>query len=300
MEIPKWAERALAHFRPMPAYRSDAPDPDRWAQWLAFESRFRARWAELDSEKWRVPDDHPRYAWLRREYIFPPSEYVRQCILECAIESAWELGAGKTPQRTIEAVRKLDCLNDEVSETAAKLARLLRDREKQINDYFLNDVPKDQEENFPDAMRLFGAFEIALKRPDFQGWAYDAKPEIEALLNLAATHSSTAPDWAAVLDELAWRLPRTVTSLDAGDIAVLGSKTNKSDWSPWVLRLIGRLDDWAGNGLPKGFFLGCLTNDQLASLAMVAFDAEPDAPINMEQMRAAKKRYRDRSQDPDD
>lgn len=300
MEIPKWAERALAHFRPMPAYRSDAPDPDRWAQWLAFESRFRTRWAELDSDRWRVPDDHPSYAWLRRGYMFPPNEYVRQCILECAIESAWELSAGQPPQKTIEAVKELDRLNDLISDAAGNLAALFRQRQTLKDTYSLNDTWQDYEENHPDAMRLFGAFELALTRPDFQRWASVAKPEIEALLNIAATQSRPVPTWAAVLDEVSYRSPRVVTSLDAGDIAVMGSKSNKSKWSPWVLRLIGRLDDWAGNGLPNGFFLECLTNDQLASLARVAFDADSDAPINGEQMRKAKERYRERKLDPDD
>jgi hypothetical protein len=103
-----------------------------------------------------------------------------------------------------------------------------------------------------------------------------------------------------VLDEVANKIPRIVSSLDAGDIAVVGSKSNKSEWSPWVLRLIGRLEDWSGNGLPSGFFLECLTNDQLADLARLAFDADSDAAINGEQMRKVKDRYKKRSPRTDD
>lgn len=75
-----------------------------------------------------------------------------------------------------------------------------------------------------------------------------------------------------------------------GDDAVIGSATKKSEWSPLALQLIGRLNDSGSHGLPDGFFLKCLTNKQLATLAEVAFNAD-DIKINESQMRKLKTAY---------
>lgn len=294
--LPDWALRALGHFKPLPGYRGDAPDPDRLRHWHGFSERFTRRWADLAPDGWRVPDDHPRYEGLRRSgYIFPPSEYVRQGILECAIESAREMGANKKPSRVVDAVRNLDRLNEEISKSAKLLAALFREREQLRTDYGLSDLPKDAEEGFPDPFRLLGALEIALTADrEREGRCMDGE-QISSFFAVIATSGATpAPEWPVVLDEVAQRLPRTVTSMEAGDIAMMGSRTNKSLWSPWALRMIACLGDRAGNGLPHSFFLDCLTNEQLAMLAEVSFDA-PAGVFNADQMRKLKTRHAERA-----
>jgi hypothetical protein len=59
--------------------------------------------------------------------------------------------------------------------------------------------------------------------------------------------------------------------------------------------LVARLSDWPGNGLPDGFFLSCLTRDQLATLLTVVLDAPPTA-YNRQQMGELIKRYKARSE----
>lgn len=295
MELPEWAKRALEHFRPQAAYRSDGPNPERLKQFIGFSERFSKRWQDLDPENWRVPKDHPKYAYLHVNYKFPPDEYVKQCILECAVESAWEMGANQNPGDVIQAVKELDSLNDQISEMAGNLAALFRQRQTLVETYGLTDQQIDFDESAPDPFKLFQALELALTRPGVRTWAYVANQEIDAFFNMVATQSRSKPTWALMLDELSYRSPRTIGVLDAGDIAVIGSKSNKSAWSPWALRTIGRLDDWAGNGLPKGFFLECLTHQQLATLMEVSTDAPPGV-FSASQMKELIKRYRKRTE----
>jgi hypothetical protein len=248
----------------------------------------------MEPEKWNVPESHPSYAWLCRNYKYPPTEYVRQCILECALESAWEMGANKKPSDVVEAVRELDRLNEKISEGAETLARLFRQRDQLRTDYGLSDRWADTEAEQPDAFRLSGVLELTLSKYRFRTASYCYKDGLETLYSALASNGGEAPTIADVLDEISCRQPRMASPLEAGDIASVGSRTNKSQWSPWALRLVARLSDWAGNGLPDGFFLTCLTNDQLATLAMVSVDA-PEGAYSGPQMRELKKRHRARA-----
>lgn len=295
MALPGWAMRALAHFKPLPGYRGDAPDPDRLRHWNGFSERFARRWADLAPDGWGVPDDHPSYAGLRRNgYIFPPSEYVRQGILESAIEAAWEMGANKKPADVVAAVREMDRLNEKISEAAEQLATLFRLRDQLRTDYGLSDQGADTEAEYPDAFRLSGVLELTLSKDRFRTSSWDYKEGLQTLYEAMASSRREAPTIADVLDEISWRQPRRAAPFEAGDIAVVGSRTNKSPWSPWALRMIARLGDWAGNGLPNSFFLDCLTNEQLAILAEVSCDA-PAGVFNAEQMRKLRTRHAKRA-----
>lgn len=290
MELPCWAERALEQFRPRPVHGTGEPDANRMRQWEGFNARFRALWEYLEPEKWRVPEQHPRYSILSRHQIHPPADCVRQLILEIAIESAWELGAGKDPQKTTDAVKKLASLNEEISEKAGELADLFRDRQELKDSFHLSDQSMSIEENHRDPFRLFDALELALKHDNFCHWAHVAKTEIEAFLTSARRPSRPKPNWADLLDQASFRTSQSSTGRDLGDDAVIGSTTKKSEWSPLALQLIGRLNDSGSHGLPDGFFLKCLTNKQLATLAEVAFNAD-DIKINESQMRKLKTAY---------
>jgi hypothetical protein len=294
MVLPDWAIRALEHFRPLPPYRAAEPDPDRLRQWNVFRERFEVRWHELGPEQWKVPNEHPSYGSLRHQgYLYEPAEYVRQCILETAIECAWELGSNKQPSQVVEAVKELDRLNEKVSEAAEALATLLRQRDRLRLDFSLTDRNRDADAGTPDPFTLAGVLELTFRKDGLRTSSYDYKRGLETLYDALSSSTGDAPTIADLLDEVAWRMPRVVTTFDAGDLAVIGSRTNSTEWSPWALRLVARLSDWAGNGLPDGFFLECLTHDQLATLAMVAVDAPPGV-YNAAQMRQLIKRYRDR------
>lgn len=294
MSLPDWAERALRRFRPLPAYRTDRPDPDRLKAWEAFNSRFTRRWLDIDSNNWTVPKTHRSYVHLEGRYSYPPDDYVRQCILECVVESAWELGAGKDPRKVVAAVKKLDELNQKISVMAGELANVFRDRQKIIDEYLLTDQRLGSEEDAPDPFELFGALELSLTRPDLSDWAFVVSAETGAFFDMAATQSRPKPSWDLLLDEASYRVPRIVSPMDTGDIAVVGSRSNKSAWSPWALRLVGRLDGYSGNGLPDGFMLQCLNNDQIATLLEVATDAPRDV-FSAEQIKALIARYRKRA-----
>lgn len=290
MELPDWAERALQHFKPLPAYRGDLPNPERLINWEAFNSRFKRRWSDLDSDNWRVPAAHPSYVHLQRLFSFPPAECVKQCILECAVESAWELGAGKHPSKVVANLKKLDVLNHKISKMAGDLADLFRDRQQVIDEYLLTDRRIGFEEDAPDPFELFGALELSLTRPDLSDWAFVASAETGAFFDMAATQSRPKPSWDLLLDEASYRVPRIVSPMDTGDIAVVGSRSNRSDWSPWALRCVGRLNGYPGTGLPNGFLLKCLSNKQIADLLEVATDA-PVGVFSEEQMKALIARY---------
>lgn len=294
MSLPSWGVRALDHFKPQPGFRDTVPDPLRLRQWEGFRARFENRWHELAPDKWNVPEDHPAYRWLRLNYKYPPADYVRQCILESAIECAWEMGANQSPGSVVAAVRELDSLNDQISQKAAHLASLFRQRDQLREKYSLSDSSPDAEVSAPDAFRLAGLFELVFSKHRFRTASYDYQAGLDTLYDALSSSTREAPTIADLLDEISCRMPRVVTSFDAGDIAIMGSRTNRSEWSPWALRLVARLSDWAGNGLPDGFFLSCLTNDQLATLLTVALDAPPEA-YNSQQMRELIKRYKNRT-----
>lgn len=294
MSLPPWAVRALDQFKPLPGFRDTEPDPARLRQWDGFRARFETRWHELAPDQWKVPEDHPAYGYLRREYLFSPSDYVRQCILEVAIECAWEMGANRRPDAVIAAVKELDSLNDQISQAAASLASLFRQRDQLRESFSLSDSSSDAEATSPDAYQLAGLLELVFSKHRFRTASYQYKDGLNTLYDALSSSNGAAPTVADLLDEISWRMPRVVTPFDAGDIAMMGSKTNRSQWSPWALRLVARLSEWAGRGLPDGFFLSCLTHDQLATLLAVSLDAPPDA-FNGPQMRELIKRHKART-----
>lgn len=286
--MPEWARRAIDAYRPSVAYGSEHPNKARFGQWQAMRERLGRRWHELAPDGWRVPKDHSAYAGLiRAGYLHPPADCVRQAILESAIESAWELASGREPVAVVDAVRRVDELNEEISELAKLLARKFRARQQYLDDFLLNDRGADAEECSPDPFELAGAVEQTLIRTN------QAHRQIGLVL-------SAAPTWADTLETVADRMPRVVGPMDAADLAVIGGATNKTEWSPWLQRLIARLGGWFGFGLPDGFLLRCLTNEQIASLAVVVFDAPDGAKINGEQVRKLRARNLKRKGEPDD
>lgn len=270
------------------------PDPTCLRQWQGFCARFEKRWFELAPDQWKVPEHHPAYERLRFDCIYPPTDYVRQCILEAAIECTREMGANKRPAAVIAAVKGLDSLHDQITQAAADLASLFRQRDQLCEEYSLSDSSPDAETSAPDAFRLAGLLELVFRKQHFRTASYRHKAGLEALYVALSSRGKPTPTIADLLDEISWRSARDVTPRDAGDIAIMGSKTNRSEWSPWALRLVARLDDWAENELSEGFFLACLTHDQLATLLAVALDAPPDA-YNGPQMRELIKRHRARA-----
>ena len=298
MKIPDWAERAFKRFEPGASHGHDAPEPDSLEQWTSICARFKARWSDLQTDSWNVPGDNdPRYEQLRRDHTYPPSEYVKQCILECAIESCWAMGANKDPEQVIAAAKKINELNEEISHAAGVLATLFDERQRRLDQFHLRDRNQSADESWPDAFRLLGAFKLALKRPENMRWASVAKAEIVAFMRSASSQSRSVPTWADLLNQVADDMPRTVYALDDGDVAILGSTSKKTRWSPWSLALIGRLDGSLGMRLHDGFLLSCLTNLQLSLLLEVALGA-PAAEINDKQIAALKKRYCERRVNP--
>lgn len=300
MDLPDWAKRALEKFRPSPVHGTGEPDTNRMRQWEGFSARFRECWKSLESHKWRVPEQHPRYSIFKINTKYPPADCVRQLILEIAIESAWELGVGKDPQKTTDAVKKLAGLNEEIAKKAGELADLFRDRQQLKDCFHLSDQSMYTEENHPDPFRIFDALELALRHDRFCPWAHVAKADINAFLTSARKPARPKPNWADLLDQASYRTSQSITGRDVGDVAVAGSTTNKTEWSQLALQLIGRLNDSVSHGLPDGFLLGCLTNKQLATLAEVAFNAGGEGTINEDQMRKLKTAYLKRNTKPPD
>lgn len=293
MPLPPWAVRALDNFKPLPGFRDNEPDPARLRQWEGLRARFEKRWHELAPDQWKVPEDHPDYEWLRFKYTYPPADYVRQCILEAAIECAWEMGANKRPAAVIAAVKELDVLHEQITQAAGGLASLFRQRDQLLEDYSLSDLSLDSETNELDAFRLAGLLELVFSKHRFRTASYRYKAGLDVLYDALSSRGRPAPTIADLLDEISWRSARDLTPRDAGDIAVVGSTTNKTEWSPWAHRLVARLDDdWTGY-LPDGFLLSCLTYSQIATLLSVALDAPPEA-YNTTQMGNLIRSYKAR------
>lgn len=297
MKLPDWAERALEIFRPPPVRETDESDSERAKQWGEVCTRFRNHWGDLESEKWKVPKTHLRYDVIAAGSKYSAHECVRQQILEIAIEIAIDLGAGKHPKETIDAVKKLNLLNCEISEKAEQLAKKFREREALKSKFRLIDRSMS-DEDYPDPFWIFGALELAAKQEKFCNWAHVYKSEITQFLSTTKKPRAN-PDWADLLDQASCRESKSVTGRDLGDIAVIGSTTNKSKWSQASLQLIGRLDDSISYGLPAGFFLKCLTYKQLAYLAGVAFNVDGEGAINEDQMRMLKNTH-DKRRKPKD
>lgn len=278
MNLPEWAERVLHNKKPLPPAfpKGQGPDTEQLKKWNIFNDRFRSRWNELEADKWKIPEHSD------------PENNIRMRILACAVMCAWELGKDRRPLQVIEAVKELDSLNEKICDTAELLAGLLRQRDILTEEFSLseNDYPE------PDPIYLWDALELALKVPDLLHWACVAEDDLNRFLRVARGQSRPGPEWPDLLDQLSERDYRRARPFDAPDVAVFASGTNKSDYSPWSLRLISMLDDRNGY---YGSTLKYLTNDQLANLASVAFGARDDAKINGEQMRKLKASYLKRS-----
>lgn len=291
MELPEWAQRAFRKHQPG-GVGENAPNPTRLAWWNSCKRRFELRWDDLASDKWKVPQKHECYAPLRRKVNIEPTDYVRLCILETALDLAWKKSTGSLPCEVASAVSELESLNIQIANTACDLAALFRQR---ATIQFSHGVEEaDIEPNEPDPFNLWGALELSMAMPHVSDWAYVAQPEAAKFLNIARTQSRPGPQWPDVLDAVAVRSRRDVVPGSAGDVVVMASRTNATEWSQWARFLLGTLDDWHGT-FPDGFLRECLTYNQLANLAEVALDAPADA-YNPEQMRRLADRYKTNAQ----
>ena len=291
MVIPDWAERAIEQFKPQNSGGCDSQYSEIFQAWQAIANRFRARWRELGADAWKVPDRILTDTQLRRNYKHSPVDFAKQCILECAVEIATEVSLSKSPAKSKEAAIVLTALNAKISGMTKELATIFRQRQLLMDDYSIYDVDPDIDNSAPDPMRFFDAFKLAANRPEFCDWRYVANKEIHEFFRVAVT-PRRKPNWSDVLEEVANLPIRKVASRDAGLKATLRSTTNSTNWSPWILALIARLEDWELGGLEDGFLLECLTNSNLADLACVALDVSADdLTINGEAIRKLKSRY---------
>lgn len=291
MALPEWAQRAFEKHKPHGVDRN-APNPTRLAWWEACKRRFELRWADLAPDEWRVPQEHVCYALLRRTVILEPTDYVRMCILETALDLAWKKSTGYLPREVASAVSELESLNIQIADAARNLAALFRLR---ATIQFSHGVEEyDSEPTEPDPFDLWGALELSMEMPRVSDWAYVTQHEAAKFLTIARTHSGPPPEWSDMLDQVAERSRRGVVPSSAGDVAVMASRTNATEWSRWARVLLGTLDDWRGT-FTDGFLRECLTYNQLADLAEVALDA-PAGAYNAEQMRRLADRYKTVSQ----
>lgn len=268
--IPAWADQALENA--VKGVR-DRLILERLAP-LAL--RFRTRWGELEADKWNIPAS---------------DDGARAAILRCAVACALEGGPNNQPPKVREAVSELDSLNKKISDAAELLAGLLQQRETLMEHYVLD----DNQGASHDAIDLWDALELAAK--EFPDWAGVAGDRLEDFLGVARGQSRPGPEWTDLLYQLSDRHCCEASPVYAPDVAVFASKTNRTDFSTWGLRLIARL------GNARMFYgrapLDHLKNDQLAKLAEITFDA-PEEAFNGEQMRKLKTRYFQRVNAPDD
>lgn len=271
--IPAWAERVLEN-----AVKG-VRDPRRLERWSSLALRFRARWEELEADKWNIPASEDG------------DGSIRASVLACAVACALEGGPNNQPPKVREAANELDSLNEKISASAELLADLLQQRETLKKDYVLN----DNQEEAKDAIVLWDALELAAE--EFPEWAGVAGSRLEDFLRIAREQSRPGPEWENLLYQLSDRLYCEASPVSAADVAAFASKTNRTDFSTWGLRLIARL------GNARMFYgrapLDHLKNDQLAKLAEITFDA-PEEAFNGEQMRKLKTRYFQRVNAPDD
>lgn len=287
MELPEWAHCAFEKYRPH-GVGKNAPNPIRLAWWESCKQRFELRWHDLAADEWRVPQEHDCYAALRRTVIFEPTDYVRLCILETVLGLAWQKSIGHFPHQVASAVRELESLNIQIQNTARDLAALFRQRTKIQFSHGVEEL--ESELNKSDPFELWDALELSMEMPKVSDWAYVAQYEAAKFLNIARTQSRPCPEWSDMLDQVAERSLRRVVPSTAGDVAVIASRTNTTEWSQWARVLLGTLDDWHGT-FPEGFLRECLTYNQLANLAEVALDA-PDDAYNADQLRRLADRYK--------
>jgi hypothetical protein len=278
--LPVWAVRALLLHQPAPGVASSEPDGELLERWESLRARFVSRWHDLKVNRWKVPRIHPCYADLGRD---PPDEYVRQCILETAIECAMD---STDPIKSAQAKKELDRLNEEIFRTARALAASLRQRAELLDSNPIDDRP---EWGNVDHILLWESFREVLKLPAFLSLTTTYSDVTEPFVHLMRKSGSRAPGWCDLLDCLTMREPQSVL-IDPGIRAAVSSPTKSTEWSRWGRRLLGLLDGWEGD-YPPGFLAGCLTYEQISLLAEVASGA-PDNAFSSEQMRKLTKGYR--------
>lgn len=279
--LPMWAVRALRLHQPVPGAFGSGPDAEMLKRWENLRERFVSRWADLKADRWRVPHAHPCYADL--QYTDPPDEYVRQCILESAIECAMD---STDPVKSAQAKKELDRLNGEIFRTAGALSALLRQRAELLASSPVDDRPVWGE---VDHVHLWESFREVLTWPAFVSLSTTYGDVTRPFVHLMRKSGRQAPGWCELLDCLTMREPESVLS-DPGIRAAVSSPTKSTEWSRWGRRLLGLLDGWPGD-YPPGFLAGCLTYEQLSLLAEVASGA-PETAFSSDQMRKLTKAYR--------
>lgn len=286
MKLPEWAVDVFNDYKPGADYGSDDPDERRLATWQAVCQRFEARWRDLETDKWGLSERDRKKHDINLKYGLQGGDpYLCKCVLECAVEAATQMGDGKHPGKVLQAVNELDSLNDQITETAGKLADLFRQRNQLQADYRISDHSPEWYSSDP--FNLWQALEEAMALPSCERFKYVTGNKAVAFFNEAKHRAREGPDWADVLNTVAARSPRQSHPRDHSEQALVAPGTNKSEYSEWGRNLVAKLDQWGG--LPDGVLLGCLTNPQLATLAEVTFNA-PAGVFNADQIRALKNR----------
>lgn len=287
MKLPEWAVDVFNNHKPGADHGSDEPDERRLATWQAVCQRFEARWRDLETDKWGLSEsDRKKHNITLKHGLQGGAPYLRKCVLECAVEAATQMGDGKPPNEVLQAVNELDSLNNQITETAGKLADLFRQRSQLQADHGISDHSPEWYRTDP--FNLWQALEEAIALPSCKRFKYVARNEAGAFFAVAKHRAREGPDWADVLDTVAARSPRQSHPRDHSERALATPGTNKSEYSEWGRKLVSMLDTWGG--LPDGVLLDCLTNPQLATLAEVAFNA-PAGVFNTDQIRGLKNRY---------
>jgi len=271
MKLPTWALRALS-------FVNSESERGEWQSGLL--PRFEKNWYRLEVEKWRVPDWHRSYGRGHFDKELSAADLVRKRILETALDIEWDRQTSDTDVRPDQALKEVDRLNTAIGAMAGDLAGLFRARADLMHRFSLED---SQESEPCDPFDFWSAFESAMELPQFRGWAYVAQEEIQAFLRIARSQSRLRPRWPDLLDEITKRPDSEVFASDPVVAAVAGPRTKATEWSLLGRQLIAGLDDWEGT-YPRGFLMGCLPFEQLATLAEVVFDA-PESSFSGDQMR---------------
>lgn len=275
MSLPPWAESAFNSCRPKPPHGARTQQSDWIAtqRWQGCLDRFDRRWQELETEKWRVG----RSASVDRTEI-----------LTAAIECARRVASGiDDPRKIIEKRRRLLQVDQKISELAATLVELFEERQELENSHGVATWCSVM----PDAIDLWHAVEVAFKpRPgdeySFAGSMAPVGDDLDRIVRQVQTTSLRVPQWIDVLQLLADRFEGGTSAGDFPDITSQVGNTNRTKFSPWCGALIQMLH---GRGV-----LGCLNDDQLASLASVAFEPDYSGAINAKQIGSLRRSEIDR------
>ncbi|MCF8169200.1 MAG: hypothetical protein K9J77_11365 [Rhodoferax sp.] len=269
MKLPDWAENAFWLINPYSDYDGTDHDASVTQRWESIETRFRKRWGELHTDDWETQGD-----------------LERQFILEIALGVAWDRGIGHSPKKTLDAARQLDVLNKNISKAAIALATLFRQRTQLVKDHRLVDRSRGAIQREPDPFLFFDALKLVSESRDMGRWSLTFRNEIHGF-RLSGNTSRRKPEWADMFEAMAYRDHGSISGRNVADIAQLNQRTgNKTEWSPWAKHLVANLHE----GFRNGSLLPCLTEDQLAALAEVTFNAPADV-FSGPQMKSLRNRY---------